>query len=328
MAKGIEMNGQLRGKRGGNVYYRAMGDQVSRALNKYPNNPKTIGQAKQRMVFGTVASARGGLAPIVDHSFEGVAFGTPSLSEFQRRNVKLLQATLKDAQNDTAGFAIYGAGAVVPNAYMISKGSLGIVSFSPYADNNTDMAGVIVPSIELSDFSRVPGNSAGYEEALALLGLVPGDQLSLILISEDDSIEVASYKDGDAKNLASHCEFCRVVFKKSEDITAFTQPLIDEAGLFDSAYVVREVGELYVKEDAENKILFISPYSGSMARATTLIRSQKQEDGSWKRSTAFLGLIGKSTALANDVYPSYMAQAGEDNTSKRFLNNAFTVNPT
>lgn len=52
MAKGIEMNGYLRGKRGGVVYSVLKGEQVSKAYNSQPANPKTDAQITQRVKLG------------------------------------------------------------------------------------------------------------------------------------------------------------------------------------------------------------------------------------------------------------------------------------
>lgn len=49
MAKGIEMNGYLRGKRGGSVYSVLNGEQVSRAYNSQPKNPRSNSQMSQRV---------------------------------------------------------------------------------------------------------------------------------------------------------------------------------------------------------------------------------------------------------------------------------------
>ena len=75
MAKGIHVFGQVRGKLGGMVMYRANGEQISRAKAASVKNPKTTGQMIQRMLFGTVAAAYARMKSITDHSFEGVQYG-------------------------------------------------------------------------------------------------------------------------------------------------------------------------------------------------------------------------------------------------------------
>lgn len=94
-------------------------------------NPRTNKQMAQRIILATVAQAAKYLSPIVDHSFEGVAIGQLSKERFRKLNMNRLR---KIAAND---FATEATGltaraftttknteALIPNSYIISRGSL------------------------------------------------------------------------------------------------------------------------------------------------------------------------------------------------------------
>lgn len=105
MAKGIDINGQLRGKRGGVVYYRANGQQISRARNFNPKNPKTNAQMIQRAITATVMRMYSAGKEIFDHSFEGKSVPSGSQRAFMSENMRMLRrgitADLKAIENGT-----------------------------------------------------------------------------------------------------------------------------------------------------------------------------------------------------------------------------------
>ena len=168
MAKGIDINGQLRGKRGGVVYYRTNGQQISRARNFAPKNPKTDKQLIQRAVTASVIKMYQAGKAILDHSFEGKSVPAGSMREFQRVNMNALRANilaqyeyLKNHPNITtddelvAGMGIVSrcvsphADTCAPSDFIISKGTYknsaiyldgAKIAFPGVADNPTDTA--------------------------------------------------------------------------------------------------------------------------------------------------------------------------------------------
>lgn len=128
MAKGIEINGMLRGKRGGVVYSRTNGQQVSRARNFNPANPRTPSQLYQRAIMATVMRAYSAGKEIFDHSFQGKKVPMGNQTYFQSKNAKLLRQMLA---SDLAGttqltFKGVGPGTLTPvdGLYYVSEGSL------------------------------------------------------------------------------------------------------------------------------------------------------------------------------------------------------------
>ena len=127
MAKGIEMNGMLRGKRGGNVYYRKNGEQVSRARNTEPTNPRSNKQLYQRAVMATCMRMYSIGKVIFDHSFQGRKKGSANQSRFMALNAKLVRNGIAAQVNSNADnlWRVVGPGVVagVVNPIQVSEGT-------------------------------------------------------------------------------------------------------------------------------------------------------------------------------------------------------------
>lgn len=313
-----------RGKLGGSTLQKgSAGGTVIRANAESIKNPQTIAQAFQRMVFGTVASAKGALKTIVDHSFEGIDYGVDSLSYFQSINNNILRAAA--LRNDSRfKFDIKGAGVIVPNEYLISQGSL---SMRPYVAgqwvrSSGRLGGVIVDAPGLTTtYPTRPGNAQGYIDLLKAIGVDPGDQLTLVVITEDiPHVVVAQYED--AKNVQSYVTIARIVFKTVDQISDFSQYLLS-GNQPNPNYFERVEGNVYLEYD-EDQFEFHVNTQGKTLVGAACIRSKKGKDGKWRRSTAkMLCEYGTSNqTLAIDTYPSYMSVASSSNfESDYYLNN-------
>lgn len=126
MSKGNLFLGYGRGKIGDIVLTRGEGQQISRARNRSPRNPKTEKQMYQRAVMATVMQVYKAGKAIFDHSFQGKSVGLGNMSRFLSLNAKLLRAAIADdIKNSTVLSCVVSPGAVspVPNAYRISEGT-------------------------------------------------------------------------------------------------------------------------------------------------------------------------------------------------------------
>ena len=130
MAKGIAINGQLRGKLGGTVYYRSNGQQISRSKAENVSNPNTQPQRIQRMIMATVMQAYSLTKLITDHSFEGITYKQDSMAFFQRVNANKLRAMISAEEPAfDPSFTAPKLQALIPNGYTISRGSLAPVPY-------------------------------------------------------------------------------------------------------------------------------------------------------------------------------------------------------
>lgn len=214
MAKGIEMNGQLRGKRGGVVYYRADGQQISRSRNFNPKNPKTEKQQIQRMIMATCMQAYSAMAEICDHSWEGVPYVGRSMNKFLSLNARKLRSALGTEENDVRLVAP-GIQTIVPNEFAISRGSLEPIEvLSPDDVVFAFGKGVADPDhdtlAELTVF-----------DLLETFGASAGDMVTICLVNKSETSLYSDGIEGFVHNVfSSRFEYYRIKFAETIDITA------------------------------------------------------------------------------------------------------------
>lgn len=121
----------IRGRVGADVY--SIGkdglgkkQQVVRSLAETVANPQTEAQMRGRMIMSTVMQAVAEMSGIIDHSFDGVVKGQPSISEFIRRNYALIKADVAAHPSSGASFSLvpYREKGMMPGAYVISDGEV------------------------------------------------------------------------------------------------------------------------------------------------------------------------------------------------------------
>ena len=99
--------------------------QIVRSLAESVANPQTLAQMRGRMIMSTVMQAVSSMAAIIDHSFDNVPAGQPSVSEFIARNYALIKADV--AAHPTSGNAFglnkYGEKGIKQGAYVVAGGS-------------------------------------------------------------------------------------------------------------------------------------------------------------------------------------------------------------
>lgn len=168
------------------------GQQITKDRVYRVSNPRSEAQMKQRALIPIVAAARTQLKGLVDHSFEGIAYGEPSLREFSRLN---LRASALDVTSyspngvSNAGFA----------ALQVSKGSLnGNFTISKVTDDDTSYTTVgkypklAFPAVQTADSSAKPIfaylEKFGKENSVPLLKA--GTQLTFLTIYESGTAKV------------------------------------------------------------------------------------------------------------------------------------------
>ena len=119
----------IRGRIGSDVYSvgkngKGARQQVVRSLAEQVSNPRTSSQMFGRMIMSSVMQAVSALKPIIDHSFDGVPIGQPSISEFIRTNYALIKADAiaHPASDNKYGLNKYQEKGVKVGQYQVSKG--------------------------------------------------------------------------------------------------------------------------------------------------------------------------------------------------------------
>lgn len=170
----------IRGKLGADVYSigkdgKGKKQQVVRSLAETVKNPQTINQMRGRMIMSTVMQAQSVLSFIVDHSFDGVPAGQPSLSEFISQNYALIKADVAahPSSGNQFGMVKYQEKGCRGGAYVVANGSA--VLPSNVAFSCEDYA----PEVQFT------GLEAGFTAGAfrAALGLAVGDYFTLVWIS-------------------------------------------------------------------------------------------------------------------------------------------------
>ena len=189
MAKDNIFLGFGRGKIGDIVMYRANGTQVTRARNRSPKNPQTPLQLLQRVILKTSAGAYSMLQEIANHSFQGLAEGTPSQSRFTELNVKYFRTLLKEEIESGVAEEILGSlktnfaskATSLPemNPYVVSEGSMG--------SQSVQFVGGLFGLMFVVPQAGATAATLTYQQVVDGLGLTRGDQITFLCLSTDDS---------------------------------------------------------------------------------------------------------------------------------------------
>lgn len=263
----------IRGRIGSDVYSvgkdgKGARQQVVRSLAEQVANPRSSAQMFGRMVMSTVMQAVSALKPIIDHSFDGVATGQPSISEFIRRNYALVKADAEahPVAENSFGLVKYQEKGARAGKYIISNGSVILPS-------TVSITGGVM-SIDLSAGAMTVG---GLKTAL---GLSADGYLTAVVVANPDGAVFARVK---------------LTTTQSDDTTITSGNV---AGLFTIEGNARVAVAL-----ASNKITFTLSYEGNSA-CNGVIVSEKIA-GAWQHNQCVLSGDTDIQFPANEALPTY-----------------------
>lgn len=170
----------IRGRIGSDVYSigkngKGERQQVVRSLAESVANPRTQNQMFGRMVMSTVMQAVSAMSQIIDHSFDGIAKGQPSISEFIRTNYALIAADAKanPSAGNSFGLAKYQEKGSRVGAYIMSKGK--VVDPTAFVMNvNSGFASVTLTAETLTIGGLKAALGFGDEDYLTIVGFTAG----------------------------------------------------------------------------------------------------------------------------------------------------------
>ena len=159
----------IRGRIGSDVYSvgkNGMGEkqQVVRSLAEQVSNPRTSDQMFGRMIMSTVMQAVSNLNAIIDHSFDGVPKGQPSISQFIKNNYALVKADAiaHPSSNNTFGLNKYQEKGIKVGNYLISDGNQTLPTAVTHSENGL-MIGLTAGTLTVGGLKAALGLSAdGY----------------------------------------------------------------------------------------------------------------------------------------------------------------------
>lgn len=263
----------IRGRIGSDVYSvgkNGMGEkqQVVRSLAEQVANPRTEGQMFGRMVMSTVMQAVSALTALIDHSFDGVPKGQPSISQFIRANYALIK---DDAIANAGGANVFGL-----NKYQ-EKG------------------------IKVGDYQVSDGN-------LLVPAAVVGAEDGIVINLTAQTMTVGGLKAALGLSADGYLTFVRVNQGKGAEYfrMQLTTTLADSTALSDAnvGQLFTIDGTSAVTADADTNKLTFTLSSVTSDTAFGIIVSEKVE-GAWKHNKCILDGAADSVYNADAALPTY-----------------------
>lgn len=318
MGKTLNLISPFSGKVGSVIGAVRKGSKYPQILRQYqPNvaNPKTLRQQRQRYLFATVVQAMSSLYDIVNHSFENVKYGQVSLNYFQQQNLNALRG------NAHMNYLFKGNTALVPNEYLVAKGSLEEMKI------DWDGEGRLLRSITINEDEFV--TCGAFLQAFP--DFKPGDQLTVCYIIDTNETAVTV---GNIRQKLYRFRYDRAITSvlMGDNLDGnfigplgFNQDMLDMALTTDSKFLnsITGTGVVVPGQSSETPPSWLG--DGEQIVACCLIHSQQDSRGNWLRSTARMSM---DTALWNlytleSAIESYTpAIVDEDIENDRYLNNA------
>lgn len=180
MAKGNPLLGTLRRSIGDVTFFRRNGEQISRARIRQIANPRTDAQTIRRLAFSSASKTAQHLRGIVDHSFQGIKYGQPSVNHFVSMLAKEIGTFMEGAIVDpstapfgTAPVLPFAAGGVAAGAKaLVSSGDLAGIPFEIF---NSSPGGLIIGNNGVTDLD------ADVSMFETVFGVPISDQLTFIV---------------------------------------------------------------------------------------------------------------------------------------------------
>lgn len=311
------------------------GQQITKDRVTRVSNPRSEAQMTQRALIPIVAAARAQLKGLVDHSFEGVAYGEASLREFSKLNLRanaLSVTSFSPNGVSNAGFAnLQVSKGSIDGDFKITSTSTILTEFTSNAQYNK----FAFPDCAANDpATKVFTYLESWARANGAILLKPGTQLSFLSIYEAGTVKVKGVA-GDKEASVSAFVIDRFMIPNSE--TGQTQ-LDDVNGIWKIKNVVDEgASEVDLvnndgdqinihcgnKDEANGPIrITIKPaisFANNSNCGGALILS-RYENGTWRRSTAAIniGSKPKNKYTFDDWLSVYQTTRA---ASKKYLNN-------
>ncbi|MEE1004319.1 MAG: hypothetical protein UH685_03155 [Bacteroidaceae bacterium] len=249
-------------------------------------NPKTQAQAMQRMRMTPAVNIYRALSEILDHSFQGIPYGSPSHSYFMKHALK----------GDQFPYVEKGDTRPIPGAYLISSGSIPriVPNFIGVAGATHVGIGMVTDKADNETFTMAELTQAAIEQ----LGLASGDQLTFVNCLADDGIFEANIR----------WDIRRIILKASDENPA-------------PSWIVAKDGQITISI----KTIAADYYSAASAIIVSRPRIRKGKV-TWLRSTAYIVVDGtilrdtRSSSRFETCLETYMTAQAANLDSDYYLN--------
>lgn len=275
------------------------GQQITKDRVYRVSNPRTDGQMTQRALIPIVAAARSALKGLVDHSFEGVAYGEASLREFSKQNLRA--GALSVTSYSPNGVSNPGFADLI-----VSNGSIHV----PFQITSTTNSNTIkVSSIQYPPF-KLPAAEKGagayeifkYLETYArennVAIIAPGTQLTFLTIYQSGSVTVKT-GSGEIDAPTSGFALDRIYIPNGDSDSEEAKEIIDTWRVY--AAVAQDANQV-VFENSNGSMLTIK-CDGTLSMISSVHEISENDNncgmalilsryvnGVWKRSTSRLSI--------------------------------------
>lgn len=275
----------VKGKLGNIVGYKGRdGKRLARIRQTEVKNPKTDGQIIQRMILATASKAYGRMKSIVDHSWQGVAYGGISQSYFLKKAMERIRKFVADslaampasitnplqwvglARPDSLAEAGYGL--------QISEGTIPSVSATYAEVGEGDDKDTVLDHFGNLIAGATKENPATTRGVLNAIGAKVGDQITGVAMLANGSFVKSRYViKADATD---------------EQLNAGWPTDADtEGGAFDPAETKVSNDVMIVPNEDKLKVT-----SGTSDVAAAAIIISRKDGSTWQRSTQYLMPVG------------------------------------
>ena len=167
------------------------GQQITKDRVYRVSNPRTDAQMTQRALIPIVSAARSALKGLVDHSFEGVAYGEASLKEFSKQNMRA--GALSVTSYSPNGVSNPGFADLI-----VSNGSIN-VSYNVRSEESDNVVETKDKSFPAFHFPKLDAGASAdailkYLETYARTNnaaiIAPGTQLTFLTVYQSGTVKV------------------------------------------------------------------------------------------------------------------------------------------
>ena len=321
MAKGNLILGTAYNKLGDIVLMRKDGWQQSRVRVRKISNPKTMPQAVNRALLGTIGTAYSYMKAILDHSFQGLSKPVQNQRKFQALAQSIARATgsLNIPSTDEGfNFNFKGEKLLRPNPWPLSRGTMTGVDIEGLIGDNNRLAGFAFSDnyVESEILSECT-----YSELCEVLGVELGTQLTFCIINDDTFVGTPS---GSNVPLAyGNFHFARVILAP------------DNGDGDEAAIIASGDGYHFASPNSKNQgdVFFKMRTIGGSTRLAIVVNGKEYPiaagvivsnyNGKWLRSNTDMIVADgyESSNTISEVYGSYMASEASS-YSGQYLNQA------
>lgn len=294
------------------------GQQITKDRVTRISNPRSEAQMKQRALIPIVAASRAALRGLVDHSFEGVAYGEQSLKMFSSLNLKsgaLTVASFSPNGYSNPGFAnlIVSRGTISLNLRIIMSGNSAVGQWEGDAETMPHKA--YDAGAPAADLLRELANWANTTDMEVCR---PGTQLTFLNI-----VKAGELDEPKAELSAFHIN--RILFPSDSTLNSQVEDVNGPWKI--KTAVEKDANDITLVNTIKDEILIhfedgsisfsTTPYGYETSRGMAVIVS-KYVNGQWKRNNARIEIVGNPNPAYS--YEQWKTTYEKTGASAKYLN--------